>query len=95
MTWGQISGAKVIVEATLPEVNPDLSQGSHFFHNVLGFQILYLSVEHDGPWPIDWQWLRSCPRVGESSRVHHVRSSEEIEVRVDGHRMRGVVLRRG
>ncbi len=95
VTWGQISGAKVIVEATLPEVNTDLSQGSHFFHNVLGFQILYLSVEHDGPWPIDWQWLRSCERVGAPGRVRHVCTSEPIEVRVDGHHMRGVVLRGG
>ena len=58
VNWGQISGARVIVEATLPEVNTDLSQGSHFFHNVLGFRVLYLSVHHDGPWPIDWEWLR-------------------------------------
>ena len=50
VAWGQISGARVIVEATLPDVQPDLSQGSHFFHNVLSFQVLYLSVEHHGPY---------------------------------------------
>jgi len=93
VTWGQISGAKVIVEATLPEVNTDLSQGSHFFHNVLGFQILYLSVEHDGPRPIDWQWLRSCPRMQGTEKVIHARTDHPLEVRVDGRNMRGVILR--
>lgn len=93
VTWGQISGAKVIVEATLPEVNTDLSQGSHFFHNVLGFRILYLSVEHDGPWPIDWEWLRGCPRVPGTERVIHCRPEHPLEIRVDGRNMRGVVLR--
>ncbi|MCD4749480.1 MAG: hypothetical protein K8R59_08895, partial [Thermoanaerobaculales bacterium] len=92
VTWGQISGAKVIVEATLPEVNTDLSQGSHFFHNVLGFRILYLSVEHDGRWPIDWSWLRSCPRVGGSGRVVHVRTEKPVQVRVDGRNGRGVIF---
>lgn len=93
VTWGQISGAKVIVEATLPEVNTDLSQGSHFFHNVLGFRILYLSVEHDGPRPIDWEWLRRCPRVPGTERVIHCRTERPLEIRVDGRNMRGVVLR--
>ncbi len=93
VTWGQISGAKVIVEATLPEVNTDLSQGSHFFHNVLGFRILYLSVEHDGPRPIDWTWLRNCPRVPGTERVIHARTEQPMEVRVDGRNMRGVILR--
>lgn len=92
VTWGQISGAKVIVEATLPEVNTDLSQGSHFFHNVLGFRILYLSVEYDGPRPIDWAWLRSRPRVPGTQRVIHGRTDHPLEVRVDGRNMRGVVL---
>ena len=48
VAWGQISGARVIVEATLPDVQPDLSQGSHFFHNLLSFRVLYISVEHYG-----------------------------------------------
>lgn len=93
VTWGQISGAKVIVEATLPEVNTDLSQGSHFFHNVLGFRILYLSVEHDGSRPIDWAWLRSCPRERGTHRVIHIRTDQPLGVHVDGRNLRGVILR--
>jgi len=93
VTWGQISRAKVIVEATLPEVNTDLSQGSHFFHNVLGFEVLYLSVEHDGPFAIDWTWLRAQRRVTEHRFVTHVRCAQPLQIRVDGVGRRGVVLR--
>ena len=34
VTWGMVSGAKAIVEATLPSMNVEPSQGSHFFHNL-------------------------------------------------------------
>ena len=33
VSWSQISAAKVIVEATLPTMDVDLSQGSHFFQH--------------------------------------------------------------
>lgn len=93
VAWGQISGARVIVEATLPDVNPDLSQGSHFFHNILGFEVLYLSVPFDGPGRIDWDWLRRQEVVAEAGAVRHVRPDAPLQVRVDGIRRRGVVLR--
>lgn len=91
--WGQISGARVIVEATLPGVDPDLSQGSHFFHNLLAFQVLYLSVRHDGPYRVDFGWLDRQPAELESRLVRHVRLSRPLEVKVDGRRGLGVVRR--
>ncbi len=57
VTWDQISSAKVIVETTLPTMNVELSQGSHFFHNMTSFQVSYLSVHHDSQPGIDWDWL--------------------------------------
>jgi hypothetical protein len=95
VAWGQISGARVIVEATLPEVQPDLSQGSHFFHNLLSFRVLYLSVEHHGPHEIDWEWLAGQEIVKSTPRVTHVRLAKPLEVRVDGATGRGVVIRHG
>ena len=91
VAWGQISGARVIVEATLPDVQPDLSQGSHFFHNVLSFQVLYLSVEHHGPYTINWEWLESQPVFQVQPHVIHVRLSTPLDVRVDGASGRGVI----
>ncbi len=63
--WAQISGAKAIVEATLPEMNVERSQGSHFFHNITSFQVFYFSVHHAGTHRIDWAWLDTQPATGE------------------------------
>jgi len=92
VAWGQISGARVIVEATLPEVQPDLSQGSHFFHNLLSFHVLYISVEHHGPYRIDWEWLARQPVANSTDHVTHVRLRSPLEIRVDGTHGRGVIL---
>jgi hypothetical protein len=35
VTWGQISGARVIVEAAQENVRVEPSQGSHYFHNII------------------------------------------------------------
>ena len=93
VVWGQISGARTIVEATLPDVNPELSQGSHFFHNLLANRVLYLSVQHDGPSTIDWDWFGGLPEVERHRFVRHVRTAEPLEVRVDGGSGTGVIRR--
>jgi hypothetical protein len=89
--WGQISEARVIVEATLPEMNPDLSQGSHFFHNLIGFQVLYLSLRHQRGYAIDWDWLATQTAIAESRFVRHVRAAQPVVVKVDGRRGQGVI----
>jgi hypothetical protein len=91
VAWGQISGARVIVEASLPDVQPDMSQGSHFFHNVLSFHVFYLSVEHHGPYEIDWDWLTSQPVIRSETHATHVRLSAPLRIRVDGATGRGVI----
>jgi hypothetical protein len=90
--WSQVSGAKTIVEATLPDMNVELSQGSHFFHNLSSFRASYFMVRHDGPFPINWEWLNRQPVVHETEFVRHVRPSAPLSVRVDGRRARGVVV---
>jgi hypothetical protein len=89
--WGQISQARVIVEATLPEMNPDLSQGSHFFHNLISFRVLYLSVRHGSRYHVDWDWLNVQPCVTETRFAKHVQLDHPLSIRVDGHDGRGVV----
>ena len=90
--WSQISGARAIIEATLPDMNVELSQGSHFFHNLSSFRASYFMVRHDGPFPINWDWLNRQPVVSETELVRHVRPSVPLSVRVDGRSARGVVL---
>ena len=89
--WSQISGARAIVEATLPEMNVELSQGSHFFHNLSSFRASYFMVQH-GRFRINWDWLNRQTVVHETEFIRHVRASERLLVRVDGRSARGVVL---
>lgn len=91
-TWPQISGARVIVEATLPEMNVDASQGSHFFHNMISFHVQYFTVRHDGDYTLAWDWLDQQPASLETRFLRHVRLGAPLEIRVDGRHGRGVIL---
>jgi len=93
VVWSQISGARIIVESTLAGLQPELSQGSHFFHNLLSFRVLYLSVERDQGAMIDWSWLDRQPARWEGRHLRHVRLDAPLDVRVDGAARRGVIRR--
>lgn len=91
--WSQISGARAIVEATLPGMNVELSQGSHFFHNLSSFGTSYFMVHHGGRLGIDWEWLNRQQVIGDTGLVRNVRVAKDLVVRVDGRNGRGVILR--
>ncbi len=84
VNWGQISGAKVIVEAPLEGMNSELSQGSHFFHNVTGFGVKYFSIPYSGEFPVDWDWLAGLATIFETNLIRHVKLELPVEVKVDG-----------
>ncbi len=90
--WAQISGARAIVEATLPEMNVELSQGSHFFHNLSSFRASYFMVPSGRPFGINWDWLNRQPVLHETDLVRHVRPKGRLSLRVDGRTRRGVIL---
>jgi hypothetical protein len=91
VNFGQVSGAKVIVEATLPNMASMPSQGSHFFHNITSFQVFYLSVDHFQGYQIDWHWLDCQNVIAETEFVRHVRLDSPLRVKVDGRSRRGVI----
>lgn len=93
--WAQINGARVIVEAALPNMNPDPSQGSHFFHNLISFRVLYLTVPNGDGGRVDWAWLDARPARSESAFVRHVHVTRPLAARVDGRQGRGVVTHGG
>ncbi len=82
--WGQVSGARVIVEATLPGMEVEPSQGSHFFHNISSLGVGYLMVSHRAQPPIDWAWLDTQPALAEADHVRHVRLRQPLLVKIDG-----------
>lgn len=90
--WGQVAGAKAIVEAMLENMNVELSQGSHFFHNLSSFKVRYFSVPHSGGYPIRWEWLEQQESAAEMEFVRHVCLPSPLTVKVDGRSGRGVIL---
>ncbi len=89
--WGQVSGAKVVVEASSTGMNVDMSQGSHFFHNVNCLRILYFSADKTGQYPLRWEWLENQKGVRESQFVRHVVLEKPLQVKVDGQSGRGMI----
>jgi hypothetical protein len=91
VNFGQISGAKVIVESALPETSFMLSQGSHFFHNITSFRVFYFSLSPFDKHRIDWEWLSRQPAAWESEFVRHVHLASPLKITVDGTASRGVI----
>jgi hypothetical protein len=91
--WGQVCGAKVIVEATSPKMIAELSQGSHFFHNLSSFEVFYFSVPGSDPGAIDWEWLGRQRVDEETDFVRHVVLPAPLRIKVDGRSGRGVIRR--
>jgi len=91
--WDQIAGARVVVEAAIPGMRPEPSQGSHFFHNLSSFDVLYFTVPEDAPRGIDWDWLARQETVARTDHARHVRPERPLVVEVDGRTRRGVVRR--
>ena len=90
--WGQISEAKVIVESTLPEVKIDLSQGSHFFHNITSFQVLYFSMKGENERDIDWKWLEEQETIDNKNYIKHIKLKSPMLIKSDGKSSRGIII---
>jgi hypothetical protein len=91
VTWGQVAGARVIVEATRPGQRIEPSQGSHFFHNVSSLGVVYFSTGAAEPTDLDWGFLAGQEAVAETEVLRHVRLDLPLYVRVDGRSGRGYV----
>ncbi|MFH0892929.1 MAG: PEP/pyruvate-binding domain-containing protein [Bacteroidota bacterium] len=92
--WPQISAARLIVESGLENYRIDPSQGTHFFHNLTAFRVGYFTVNpymNDGFF--DKTFLDQCPAVYEDKQIRHVRFDTPLEIRIDGKRNMGVVLK--
>ena len=91
--WGQVSGAKVIVEAAQENLNVEFSQGSHFFHNLNSFNVSYFSVKISDPYQIDWDWLSQQKIEKETNFIRHVSLYSPLQIKVDGRSGRGVIYK--
>jgi hypothetical protein len=94
VTWDQISGARVIVEAGFADFRVTPSQGTHFFQNLTSFNVGYFTVNPDaGEGSLDWEWLAAQPSAAESGCVRHLRLEHPLLVKMNGRRNEGVILK--
>ena len=93
-TWDQISSAQIIVEAAYGDFAVTPSFGTHFFQNLIAFQIGYLTVNRitDKNY-INWEWITSQPVTNETEHIRHIRLENPIEALIDGHTGRAVILK--
>jgi hypothetical protein len=92
VAWPQISGAKVIVEVSLPEFHADASLGSHFFHNVTSMNVGYFSINQDSEEDkICWENIRNQHVVDKGEFFSHVRFEKSLLIRMDGKKGMAVV----
>ncbi len=96
VTWDQISGVSVIVEAGFRDFQVTPSQGSHFFQNLTSFRVGYFtvnSIDHIGF--IDWDWINNQKPEEELLYTKHLKFDQAISVKINGHENRGVILKPG
>lgn len=94
--WADISGAAVIVESDLSDFKVTPSQGTHFFQNLISFQIGYLTVNQEsGGGHLDWAWLESQAKAEQTTYLTRLRLDNPISVLIDGRSGRGAVLKPG
>jgi CheY-like chemotaxis protein len=96
VAWGQISGARVIVEAGFTDFRVEPSQGSHFFQNLTSFQVGYFTVnEHVNEGFVWWSWLLAQPPVTRKTYTRHLRFDQPVVVKMNGRTQEGVIYRPG
>ena len=96
VTWDQIAGASVIVEAGFKDFNVTPSQGSHFFQNITSFRVGYFTVNsftHLGY--IDWDWLREQQAAEELRFTRRLQFEEPIVAKINGRKNIGIILKPG
>ena len=94
VTWDQVSGAQVIVEAGLRDLKVTPSQGTHFFQNLTSFNVGYFTVNPEsGDGVVDWEWLAAQPALSSLAHVRHLRLEKPILVLMNGRNNEGVILK--
>lgn len=93
VSWPQISGARAILECDLTDLAVEPSQGTHFFQNMTSYGIGYFNLQRAVGGVVDWEWLASLPAEEETRWLRHVRLAAPLEVRIDGRRGEGVILK--
>ncbi len=94
VTWDQVAGAQVIVEAGLRDLKVTPSQGTHFFQNLSSFDVGYFTVNPElGDGFVDWAWLDAQPALSDAEHVRHLRLEQPVLVLMNGKKNEGLILK--
>jgi CheY-like chemotaxis protein len=94
VTWDQVNGARVIVEAGLRDLKVTPSQGSHFFQNLTSFNVGYFTVNpEERESRLDWDWLDAQLAASTAAHVRHLRLAEPLLIKMNGRKGEGVILK--
>ncbi len=91
--YGDINGARVIVEMPMGNRQVEHSEGAHFFQNVTSRRIGYLTVTPRFGGALDREWLDARPSAYQTEHVRHVRLEQPLVVHLDGRKGRAVILK--
>lgn len=97
--WGQIHGARIIIETSFAGREVEPSQGAHFFHNLTSFRIGYLTLfglgkaANQGKRFFDAEWLARQPTTRRVGEVRHIRLETPLRVYLDGKRGTATILK--
>ncbi|MFW5753188.1 MAG: PEP/pyruvate-binding domain-containing protein [Marinilabiliaceae bacterium] len=91
--WGQIAGARTIVEMGLENYHVEPSQGTHFFQNLTSLRVGYLTINPSiGEGHIKMEVLDNQPAEEETEFVRHIKFSQPLATMLDGKNSKGIVV---
>ncbi|MDY7108052.1 MAG: PEP/pyruvate-binding domain-containing protein, partial [Planctomycetota bacterium] len=95
VNWGQIAGARIIVETGFSGLSVTPSEGSHFFHNMTAFHVGYMTVNPDnGEGMIDWDWLLSQQVIRSGTNgLRWIRLGQPLVGLINGRSCEGVIVK--
>jgi len=94
VNWSMISNAGVIVEASLHGRPVDMSQGSHFFHNLTNLKIPYLCIDNNNDDDfLNWNWLNSISKIKNQKIVKSITLEDPLKILIDGKNHTGIIYK--
>lgn len=91
VNWSMISAAGVIVEASLHGRPVDMSQGSHFFHNIANLKIPYICIDDFSDDYLNWDWINTFFDNTKEEIVKRISLENPLTVTIDGRIHTGII----
>lgn len=90
--YGEIAGARVIVEMATESFAPELSYGTHFYADMVASGVLYLPFREEDGDQFNRGLLRRLPVVDDQDGVLHVYMESGFDTYADGAGKRGLII---